>query len=158
MMIKKIIAGMLLGAVTLFALPNDEVELMMIAKAVEKKAIVLATMELEGKKKEAFGDLYEFYQVRLMELQVKEVELISDYAKHYDEMTDDRANEIIEKAITLEKKALKLKVHFVEKFKKILTSAEVIRYFQIEKRFKLLKEAKVAEAIPLAIPNPEPVK
>jgi hypothetical protein len=158
MMIKKIIAGMLLGAVTLFALPNDEVELMMIAKAVEKKAIVLATMELEGKKKEAFGDLYEFYQVRLMELQVKEVELISDYAKHYDEMTDDRANEIIEKAIDLEKKALKLKVHFVEKFKKILTSAEVIRYFQIEKRFKLLKEAKVAEAIPLAIPNPEPVK
>ena len=157
-MIKKIIAGMLLGAVTLFALPNDEVELMMIAKAVEKKAIVLATMELEGKKKEAFGDLYEFYQVRLMELQVKEVELISDYAKHYDEMTDDRANEIIEKAIDLEKKALKLKVHFVEKFKKILTSAEVIRYFQIEKRFKLLKEAKVAEAIPLAIPNPEPVK
>ncbi len=157
-MIKKIIAGMLLGAVTLFALPNDEAELMMIAKAVEKKAVVLATMGLEGDKKEAFGELYELYQVRLMELQIKEVELISDYAKHYSEMTDKRANEIIEKAIVLEKKALKLKVHYVEKFKKILTSAEVIRYFQIEKRFKLLKEAKVAEAIPLAIPTQNSTK
>ena len=47
-MMKKIIAG---------------VELMMIAKAVEKKAIVLATMELKGEKKEAFGKLYECYQV-----------------------------------------------------------------------------------------------
>jgi len=157
-MLKKTITGILLSAMALFALPNDEVELMMIAKAVEKKAIVLATMGLEGEKKEAFGKLYEMYQVRMMELQIDEVNLIVDYAEHYHDMTDTSADEIITKAISLESKTLKLKKHYIEKFKTFLTGAEVIRYFQIEKRYKLLKEAQVAEAIPLAIPGQDSTK
>jgi len=157
-MMKKIIAGLLLSALTLFALPNDEIELLMIAKAVEKKAIVLATMELEGEKKEAFGKLYERYQVRLMQLHLKELKLIADYAAHYNDMTNYNANEIILNALTIEDKALKLKIRYIGKFKQFMSSAEVIRYFQIENRYKLLEKAKVAELIPLAIPGPKTIK
>ncbi len=157
-MMKKIIAGLLLSALTLFALPNDEIELLMIAKAVEKKAIVLATMELEGEKKEAFGKLYERYQVRLMQLHIQELKLIADYAAHYNDMTNYNANEIILNALTIEDKALKLKIRYIGKFKQFMSSAEVIRYFQIENRYKLLEKAKVAELIPLAIPGPKTIK
>ncbi len=150
---KKIIAAVVLSAITLFALPNNEIELMMIAKAVEKKAVVLASMQLEGEKKETFGNLYEHYQVRLMELRMQELKLISDYAEHYNDMTDASADKIIIDHIRIEEKALKLKKRYIEQFKTILSSAEVIRYFQIENRYKLLEKAKVAEAIPLAIPG-----
>ncbi len=157
-MIKKLIAAVVLSVTVLFAMPNNEVELMMIAKAVEKKAVVLASMQLEGEKKEAFGKLYEYYQVRLMELRMQELTLISDYAEHYNDMTDTHADNIIADAISIEEKALKLKKHFIIKFKKFLSSAEVIRYFQIENRYKLLEKAKVAEAIPLAIPGSDSQK
>ena len=40
-MIKKILLGALISSVTLFALPNSELKLSMLAKAAEKKAIVL---------------------------------------------------------------------------------------------------------------------
>ncbi len=152
-MMKKIIAAVVLSAMTLFALPNNEVELMIIAKAVEKKAVVLASMELNGEKKEAFGNLYEHYQVRLMELRMQELKLISDYAEHYLEMTEVNADKIIIDYIGIEEKALKLKKRYIIKFQEFLSSAEVIRYFQIENRYKLLEKSKVAEAIPLAIPG-----
>ena len=155
---KKIIAAVLLSATTLFALPNNEIELMMIAKAVEKKAVVLASMELEGEKKVSFGNLYEHYQVRLMELRMQELKLISDYAEHYNDMTNESADKIIVDAVSIEEKALKLKKRYIEQFKKILSSAEVIRYFQIENRYKLLEKAKVAEGIPLAIPGSDSEK
>ena len=51
-MIKKIIAGTLISAVTLFALPNNELELVMISKATHKKAVVLSNMNLKDEVKE----------------------------------------------------------------------------------------------------------
>ena len=62
-MIKKIIAGTVLSAMTLFALPNSELELVLIAKASEKKAVVLSNMGLNGDTKEKFGSLYDEYQL-----------------------------------------------------------------------------------------------
>ena len=56
-MIKKIIAGTVLSAMTLFALPNNELELIIVSKAAEKKAIVLSNMGLNGETKQNFGNL-----------------------------------------------------------------------------------------------------
>jgi len=39
------------------------------------------------------------------------------------------------------------------KFKKVMPSSDVIRYFQIENRIQLLREAKTASQIPLATPT-----
>jgi len=45
-MIKKIIAGTIISSMTLFARPNNEIELTMMAKVAEKKAVVLSNMKL----------------------------------------------------------------------------------------------------------------
>ena len=53
-MIKKIIAGTLISSMALFALPNNEVELVMITKAAQKKAVVLMNMNLKDEVKENY--------------------------------------------------------------------------------------------------------
>jgi len=153
-MIKKIIAGTLLSAMTLFALPNNEVELFLVNKAVQKKAVVLANMGLQGETKQIFGDLYDQYQEKLMKHRLQELKLIKDYAVAYDNMTDDKANKIIVEWATLEEAELVLKKDYAAKFKKIMPSASVIRYFQIENRLQLLNEVKATNLIPLAQPAP----
>ncbi len=149
-MIKKIIAGMLISSMALFALPNNELELALISKAAEKKAVVLANMGLEDETKEKFGKLYDEYQLKLLKHRLAEITLIAEYAENYTNMTDENSDKLILEWATVENAELALKKEYIVKFKNVMPSAKVIRYFQIENRFQLLREAKTASQIPLA--------
>ncbi len=151
-MIKKIIAGTLLSSLTLFALPNNELELTILNKVVEKKTVVLSNMQLSGETKAKFGNLYDEYQVKLMRHRLTELKLIEEYATNYNNLTDDKANELLKVWVIAEDAALVLKKDYIAKFKKIMPSADVIRYFQIENRLQLLREVVKAKLIPLAQP------
>jgi len=153
-MIKKIIAGTLLSAMTLFALPNNELELLLVSKAVQKKAVVLANMGLQGETKEKFGKLYDEYQAKLMKHRLAELELIKNYALAYNDMSNENANKIIVEWVNTEEAETVLKKDYIAKFKKVMPSADVIRYFQIENRLQLLREAQTSSLIPLAQPAP----
>ena len=149
-MIKKIIAGTLICTMTLFALPNNELKLMLVAKAAEKKALILSNMKLQDDIKENFGTLYDEYQVELVELRMNELTLIANYAKNYKNMTDENANKLMLKWMTVEEAEIELKKEYVSKFTKVMPSADVVRYFQMENRIQLLREIKTASQIPLA--------
>lgn len=153
---KKFIAATLISAMTLFAMPNNEIELLLISKAAQKKAVVLANMDLQGETKEAFGKLYDQYQRSLMQHRLKELDIIGQYAQNYKNMNDDNANKLITEWVTAEEAEMVLKKEYVAKFKKILPSADVIRYFQIENRLQLVRELQRANLIPLAQPAVAP--
>lgn len=152
-MMKKIIAGTVISSMALFALPNNEIELVLMAKTAEKKAVVLSNMKLKGETKENFGKLYEEYQVKLMKHRMDEIALIANYAKTHTNMTNENSDKLITQWLTVEEAELALKKEYIAKFKKVMPSADVIRYFQIENRIQLLREAKTANKIPLATPS-----
>jgi len=152
-MIKKIIAGSLITAVTLFALPNNELELVLISKAAQKKAIVLSNMKLKDDVKENFGILYDEYQLKLIEHRMDNIRLIANYAKNYQDMTNENADKLITEWLSVGDAQAILKKEYMAKFKKIMPSVDVIRYFQIENRMQLLREAQTASKIPLAMPS-----
>jgi len=149
---KKIIAGTVISSMALFALPNNELQLVLMAKTAEKKAVVLSNMKLKGETKENFGKLYEEYQVKLMKHRMDEIALISNYAKTHTNMTNENSDKLIIEWLTVEEAELALKKEYMAKFKKVMPSVEVIRYFQIENRLQLLRESKTASQIPLASP------
>jgi hypothetical protein len=151
-MMKKILTGAIISSVALMALPNNELQLAMIAKAAEKKAVVLANMRLKNDTKEKFGTLYDEYQGKLKKQHMGEMELIADYAKNFKKMTDETSDKIIIKWMEVEEAELALKKEYILKFRKILPSADVIRYFQIENKIQALREAKTVSMIPLAQP------
>jgi len=152
-MMKKIIAGTLISSMALFALPNTEIELALISKAAQKKALVLINMNLKDEVKENFGKLYDEYQLKLMKQRIGELTLISNYAKDHKNMTNENSDKLITEWLTVEETELALKKEYMAKFKKVMPSADVIRYFQIENRIQLANEANRAKAIPLATPK-----
>ncbi len=149
---KKWITALTIAAVTAFALPNDEVQLVMLSKMAQKKAIVLATMNLEGKKKEEFGKMYDEYQEKIAKILGERLNIVVDYAKNYEKLDDATADKLISKWFKTKEEALALQKEYVKKFEKILSSAEVIRYMQVENRFEILRQAEIAELVPLAQP------
>ena len=122
---KKIIIATIFSAMALFAMPNDEIELMVAAKAAQKKAVVLATMELKGEKKEKFGKLYDEYQEKLFKLKIKNFDLIGEYAQNYDNLTNDKADKLIKKWLKDRDEQIALDKKYIKKFRKILDSSEV---------------------------------
>jgi hypothetical protein len=150
---KKIIAGLTLAAMTVFAMPNNEGELVLIAKMAEKKAVVLATMGLESQKKEKFGKLYDEYQGKMAELVAKKLDIIAEYAAHYQSLDDKTASSLMKKWSDVQESALKLQSTYAKKFEKFLSPVEVLRYMQIENRFKIAREFSVAQLVPLATPK-----
>ncbi len=151
-MIKKIIAGTLISAMTLFALPNNELELVIVSKAAEKKAIVLSNMGLDGETKQNFGTLYDAYQKDLMIQRMAVLNLIGDYALHHKNMTNETSDLLMIEWLSLEAAEIQLKKEYMTKFKEVMPSADVIRYFQIENRLQLLREVQRSSLIPLAMP------
>jgi Spy/CpxP family protein refolding chaperone len=149
---KKWIAAISLAAVAAFAMPNDEVQLVMMSKMAQKKAIVLATMNLDGEKKEAFGNLYDEYQEKMAKVLGDKLNVIVQYAKNYEKLDDATAKKLMNDWFKIKDAALALQKEYAKKFEKVLTPAEVIRYMQIENRFNILREAEIAELVPLAQP------
>lgn len=152
-MIKKMIIATLLSSMALFALPNNEIQLALLSNVMQKKAVVLVNMKLEGETKEKFGKLYDEYQEKLMKHRLAEVKLIQHYAANYANMTNENSDKILKEWVGAEEAGLVLKKDYMAKFKKIMPSADVIRYFQIENRLQLMREMQVANNIPLAQPT-----
>jgi hypothetical protein len=152
-MLKKIVMGSLIGATALFALPNNPMELAMIAKAAEKKAIVLSNMGIQGEMREKFGKVYDEYQRKLMEHRISEMKIIGEYAKDYLNMNDENADKLLDEWTKGQESEVALKKEYIEKFKKVMPAAAVIRYFQIENRLGLLRKLEISGKIPMAIPD-----
>ena len=155
-MFKKMIAGTLISASVAFAgsiLPNNELQLGLLAQAAQKKMIVLANMHLKKDQKEKFGNLYDEYQKAMMDVRLAKLKLIQAYAKSYKDMTDEKADKLLDQWMKVQKDEIALKEKYIAKFKKILPSSLVMRFYQIDNRINLLREAKTAALIPLAIPE-----
>lgn len=153
---KKIIATLAVAACAAFAapqlnLPNSVPELSIMAGIAEKKAIVLSNMNIQDAKQlEAFGKVYDEYQVKLFDLLIKRDEVIVFFAKNYETMTDAQAKEILAKWNKLRDAANQLRTDYTPKFEQVLPATLALRYFQLENKLSVIGEVRAAELIPLA--------
>ncbi len=79
----------------------------------------------------------------------RQLDVIVDYANHYDNMTEDKAQELLDRSLIYEEQAIKVKQLYVDKFRRILPNTKVTRLMQIESRMDTAIKMKLAEGIPL---------
>ncbi|NPA29974.1 MAG: hypothetical protein GXO33_07315 [Epsilonproteobacteria bacterium] len=147
---RKWILALSLAAVAALALPNDENQLVMIAKMAEKKAVVLASMGLQGEKREAFGKLYDEYQLKMASVLGEKLGIMMRYIKAQKDLDAQTAQKLLKEWFDVNAAALRLQEAYARKFGKFLSPAEVVRYLQIENRFRIMQEAELAELVPVA--------
>jgi len=64
-------------------------------------------------------------------------------------MTDEKAKELVDRALRLEGKRTKLKKKYFKKFDKVLPSKTVAKFFQLENQINLLIDLQIASELPL---------
>jgi len=130
---------------------DSERELAREAIYANKKLVVAANMNLNTNEKEGFWAVYEDYQKDLEKLLERSVELIEDFAINFENLSDQKAKELLDSHLKIEADAIKLKKSYLRKFQKVLPPQKVVRYYQIENKIDAIIDYDLVDKIPLAI-------
>jgi hypothetical protein len=127
----------------------DNMQMVREAARANKKLFVAEYLPMTESEAKGFWPVYESYQKELEKLLQREGELIEDFAKNYEAMTDAKAKKLIDTSLGIEADYLKVKQSFLPKFQKVLPTKKVARYFQIENKIRAALDDDLAKAIPL---------
>jgi hypothetical protein len=116
----------------------------------EKADIVAKTMELDTDEAAAFWPVYKEYEAEVKALGDERLAIIRDYADNIDTLTDEKARDLITRAIALEGKEHGLKSRYLERFLAVLPAKVVARFFQVDARINNLIDLEISNQIPLA--------
>ena len=125
------------------------IELLRSDVKTKKVAIITEVMHFTNEEAKAFWSVYREYEFELSKIGDGRLELIKDYAQNYETMTDEKAKELIEKALKLEGKRTKLKRRYFRRFDRVLPSKTVAKFFQLENQINLLIDLQIASELPL---------
>jgi hypothetical protein len=116
----------------------------------DKRNTALAfNMSFTEEEKTAFWPLYRKYRDAMSNVATRQLDVIVDYANHYENMTEDKAQELLDRSLIYEEQAIKVKQLYVDKFRRVLPNTKVTRLMQIESRMDTAIKMKLAEGIPL---------
>jgi hypothetical protein len=132
---------------------DDYIEIARDVLNTEKKAAVAEAMELSDEESAPFWDLYNEYSMEANRVHNQRIALIKDFANNFENMSDEKADELWQGALSYQQQLLKLKKSYYKKFKKIITPGKAAKYFQIENKIEALINAELALEIPLIETN-----
>jgi len=125
-------------------------ELLKSDMRTEKVAIITEAMQLTDKESSVFWPVQREYELELSKLMDYDYEIILDYSKHYENLTDEKAGDLADRVFVLEKKRLKLKKKYFKKFEKALSTTIAAKFMlQVEDQINLLIDLQIASELPL---------
>jgi hypothetical protein len=139
----------------LFAMPvfandlDDYVQLLKTdLKAQAKDMISKGMQTFTTEESKRFWPIYDAYTRELGNYLDARVELIKEYADNYDNMTDAKAQEILNRRFTILRNRNHLDETYRPKFATALSPRRLVRYYQIQHEMDLLLELQVVSEIP----------
>jgi hypothetical protein len=147
---KKLLFVMVFVLATTVGYAQDAyIELLRSDVKTKKVAIITEAMQFTNEEAKAFWPVYREYEFELTKIGDGRLELIKDYAQNYETMTDEKAKELVDRALKLEGKRTKLKKKYFKKFDKVLSSKTAAKFFQLENQINLLIDLQIASELPL---------
>lgn len=153
-----LISGVILSLVFVFsvALAQDKspesVGSIFVQKIkADKKLLVAENMQFTESEAKAFWPAYRQYQDELFLLRTRTANLIQDYARSYEKLTNAKAKQLLDEMVNIETLRIKLAKAYLPKFRKALPETKVVRYYQIENKINAALYNELAESIPLAM-------
>ena len=115
----------------------------------QKAEIMGSLMLLSASDATKFWPIYEQYESELKKLNDGRVENIKEYARNYDQMTDQKADELVQKALTYQKQRAELLARTYDRVKQELGAVTAARFAQIESQLLLLIDLQIHSSLPI---------
>jgi len=128
----------------------DDTQQLLAQIQSDKRAVVLKAMALDDAQLTAFTPIYDAYQADRKQLMQRGVDLINAYSSNYDSMTDDAAKGLLKDWFKLQDDEHALIRGTAKRLDKVLPTAKVLRFVQVENKLNTLLRLPSIQAIPLA--------
>src|SRR5436190_8003446 len=128
---------------------QDMIEVARSVVAADRKAVVVAAMELTEKEGTSVWPLYEEYRNEMGKITDDRIKLVRDYAKLYPTVPDEQAKQMLDTYTRLQRKQVDKRAAHLKSFAKILPPAKALRFAQVETRLDLVYQLQLAAAVPL---------
>jgi len=115
----------------------------------DKAEIMGAIMLLSAEDAAKFWPLYTEYDAELTKLNDQRIENIKEYARSYEQMTDDKADELIQKSLAYQQQRAELLTKTYGRIKQALGATTAARFAQIEHQLLLIIDLQIASSLPL---------
>jgi len=115
----------------------------------QKAEIMGAVMILSADDATKFWPIYSEYDAELTKLNDQRVENIKEYARTYKQMTDEKADELIQKSLAYQKQRAELLAKTYDRVKQALGAVTAARFAQVEHQLLLIIDLQIAASLPV---------
>ena len=135
--------------VTAKPLTDTDIQLLRSDLQTSKNAIIAHTMQFTDTESAAFWPVYRDYARDQHALADERLQLIKDYAQNLDNMSDNKAKDMVQRMINIEDKTLNLREDYWPRFMTALGAKRAARFYQVDNRLTLMVNIQLASEIPL---------
>jgi hypothetical protein len=128
---------------------QEYIELLRSDVRQQKAEMMGAVMQLSATDAAKFWPIYSEYDAELAKVNDLRVANIQEYARSYSEMTDARADELIQNALGYEKQRSELLAKYYDRVKQTLGAITAARFVQVEHQLLLIIDLQVASSLPI---------
>jgi hypothetical protein len=115
----------------------------------QKGKLMGAVMQLDADDAVKFWPIYKEYQTELDKLNDMRVANIHEYSEVYTAMTDEKADELVQRAFEFQKLRSELLVKYYGKMKDSLGAVTAARFVQVEHQLLLIVDLQIASELPV---------
>jgi len=115
----------------------------------QKAEIMGAVMVLSADDAAKFWPIYTEYDKELTKLNNQRVENIKEYARNYTQMTDQKADELIQRSLTYQKQRSDLFAKTYERVKQSVGAITAARFVQVENQLLMIIDLQIASSLPV---------
>jgi hypothetical protein len=128
---------------------QEYIELMRSNVRDQKAEIMGSVMQLNAADAAKFWPIYSEYDAELAKVNDLRVANIKDYAANYTQMTDEKADELIQNAVNYRKQRAELLAKYYGQVKGALGAVTAARFAQIEDQLLLIIDLQIASSLPI---------
>ena len=132
---------------------NDaNVQLMREDIRSKRKKIVASNMPLTDAEAAKFWPVYDRYIAETVKINDQRYALLKEYANNYDSMTDDQADDFIERWLAFDSDDNQLRLRYIPEFHKVISHKKTAMFFQVDRRVGMMLNLQLAGQVPLVKP------
>jgi len=117
--------------------------------------IIRIELSLTDEEADSFWPIYAAYSGETKAIMDRYTVMLTDYVRRYDrgDLSDEYASDLMETFFGIKRELLDVKMDYLPKFKTVLPSLKVARFYQLENKIEAEIDAQLALVVPLIEPN-----
>lgn len=128
---------------------DEQIALVRQSAHTDRKVILMGNMSFTADESAAFWPKWNEYRAAMAANGDRTLALIKDFAANYEQMTDQKADELMTDHFSIGMQDLVIKQNFAKELNKFMPAQKVMRVIQIENKLDAAIELQLASEIPL---------